>query len=161
MITSRQALTVRHQKTADNARERLLSDRVMRHHRTPGAQPAAPAITVTFPSLSAGLQLARDLGCLSPTEQKRRAVQIARGFKSHYLSELSYNSASGLAVALLRPARPGVDIPRWISVTSEGDIRVWEEELDQASAHGRSRAVLLMTLSLLTVVFSVCGFALL
>jgi hypothetical protein len=122
---------------AHTARERLLSDRVMRRNKSPGSddstsdttplsqtQTAAPAVKPLLP-LPEGDPLPR-------AEQEQRAVQVALGFRRYYLAE-TYWDESGIAVALVKPIFSGkrrADTPHKICVDADGNVSVLPVELD-------------------------------
>jgi hypothetical protein len=69
--------------TAATVRHRLLCDRIMRHNRDTAVLPR-----------------------LSPAEQYRQAMQIARCFKHHYLAEITCSDDHLMTVAVVRPVVP-------------------------------------------------------
>jgi hypothetical protein len=157
MITTRSAtITTRRRGTAITARDRLIQDKDPRRHKT-GTAPrpplAIPPITVTFRSLAAGLTLADDTFCLSPAEQKRRAIQIARSFKRHIMSELRYDDYSQSVVAVMKPAPTADGAPQAshrIRVDADGNINVCEEGVDCDNPASPHRSLLLTVCSVLT-----------
>jgi hypothetical protein len=93
--------------SAGLARARLLHD--VAHTRFQEPQPASQAKTLA--------------DSLSPDEQTSYAIQIAKSFKQHYLSEVLYLKDSRMAAATLKPINPA-DIPHTIYVDSDGNVDV-------------------------------------
>jgi hypothetical protein len=67
--------------SAAAVRNRLLHDRTMRHH-----------------------ELDLPLTYLTPAEQHRQVLQVARSFKHHYLAQIEYHDDCQLTIALVKPA---------------------------------------------------------
>jgi hypothetical protein len=67
--------------SAAMVRDRLLLDKTMRHHEQ-------------------NLHVIS----LSPIEQHRQVLQIARSFKHHYLAQIDYHDDRQLTIALVKPA---------------------------------------------------------
>lgn len=117
------------------ARQRLLGDRAMRRHAAPSISASsgsatAPSLTATFPPPVLGeITLpSRDARRphLSPADQRRQALHIARSFAGHYLTEIAYLPDQRLAVATIRPvpASHAYDVPRQISVDDAGNVDI-------------------------------------
>jgi hypothetical protein len=87
-------------RSAAAVRNRLLSDRTMRHHEH-------------------NMHVVH----LSPAEQRHQALQIVRSFKHHYLAQFSYHDDRHLTIALVKPAdirRPAHEI--WVDAA--GNVSV-------------------------------------
>jgi len=125
-MLSSQRLAQHPPSPASLARERLLRDRTLRRNRAPDPafQPlAAPSITATFPFLAAGPYLAEPR--LTPAAQHLQAIQVARGFRGHYVSEIKYNAQDHTAIARLRAKhdhRGRAD--HEITVDAQGNVNV-------------------------------------
>ncbi len=120
--------------SATTLRERLLSDPQMR--RNQAASQGSPAewvtpITATF----------ADHPRLSATEQKQRALQVAKSYKSHFLAEYRYRDDQNLAVAVIRP-RSTSDSVQQICVDADGNVSILDENLPQRLILSRVAVVL-------------------
>jgi hypothetical protein len=122
--------TVSRQSTALAARERLFRDPAMRHNRptyTANPDPPVSPTTVTFSAADLNSDPRTSDHRLSPAEQRRQAVQVAKSFKRHYLSEISYLDGCRLAVAVIRPTglpHGPADIAQKICVDVDGNVSV-------------------------------------
>jgi hypothetical protein len=111
---------------ASLARERLLRDRTLRRNRRPDAtlQPLAiPSITTTFAFLAAEPCAAE--ARLTPAAQSLQAVQVARGFRGHYLAKMEYNQEDHTAIARLRSKHDHSGCAdQKITVDAQGNVNV-------------------------------------
>lgn len=129
-------------RTASIARDRLLRDHAMRRNKAPlpGFSPLpAPPITETFAAQDArrAFSATWSFHHLSPLDQKREAIQIARSFRSHYVAEITYHDDHRTTTALLRPIQVrhhSLDVPHEISVDASGNVNVSCCEPSQAPA---------------------------
>lgn len=125
-MLSSQRLAHHPPSAASLARERLLRDRTMRRNRPPDPafQPlAVPSITTTFAFLAAEPCVAEPR--LTPAAQHLQAVQVARGFRGHYVSEIKYDAKARIAIARLRSKhdhRGQAD--QEITVDAQGNVNV-------------------------------------
>jgi hypothetical protein len=119
-------------RTASIARDRLLHDQATRRNKAPlpGFSPLpAPPITKTFAAQDARRALSAPWSFhhLSPLDQKREAIQIARSFRSHYVAEITYHDDHQTTIARLRPIHVrhhGLDVPHEIHVDASGNVNV-------------------------------------
>ncbi|NLX10206.1 MAG: hypothetical protein GXY36_11160 [Chloroflexi bacterium] len=141
------------------ARERLLGERHLRRQHLPfDIEPFTPVspITETFP---AGKIIHSAYGSLSAAEQKERAVQIARLFRSYTLSGVNYLHDEQLAVAVIVPsrsARYATESPQQICVDADGNVAVLHYNL---LLQGAPRLVLHRVLLVAVTTLSVLGAA--
>jgi hypothetical protein len=115
--------------SATTVRNRLLSDRTMRH--------------------------CEHVVHLSPAEQRRQALQIVRSFKHHYLAQLSYHDDRHLTIALVKPAdtrRPAHEI--WVDAA--GNVSVHHRDIQ--SKNYRLLRPICVALSIVLVCLSVIIF---
>jgi len=108
------------------ARERLLQDQAMRrNHADPQFSPLDPALfrlRDAIPPLRVS-QLAT--GRLSPSEQRKQALLVARSLKGQYLSGIMYLEDCQTTVAIVRPIhKQKGDVPHQISVDAAGNVSV-------------------------------------
>jgi hypothetical protein len=118
--------------SAATVRNRLLSDRTMRHHEHDV-----------------------DVVRLSPAEQRYRALQIVRSLKHHYLAQLDYHDDRHLTIALVKPAdsrRPAQEI--WVDAA--GNVSVHYREMQ--STNIRPLRPICVALSIALVCLSVIIF---
>ncbi len=110
--------------TAATVRNRLLRDTTMRHH-----------------------ERCLNTACLSPVEQHRQALQIARSFKHHYLAQIIYHDDYQMTTALVKPAdrrRPAHEI--WVDAT--GNVSVHHQDIRSASQHLSRRVLFVLSIVL-------------
>jgi len=109
----------------------------MRRNQTtyiPESYPPTPPVTVTFPAFPEDLSLlTAGPGGLTPTEQHQRAVEIARYFRDHYLSEIIYRDDRHIAIAIIRPRAD--DIPYKICVDRDGNVSIYPFEVSVPTLH--------------------------
>ena len=114
--------------SAATVRNRLLHDRTMRHH-----EPDPPTT------------------CLTPAEQHRQILQVARSFKFHYLAQIDYHDDRQLTIALVKP----VDLRRAaheIWVDAAGNISVQHRD-GQPVFHRLLRPILVGLFTALVCLF--------
>jgi hypothetical protein len=145
MITSRHISSATpNATTAACAHERLRSDTVMRRNKSgylPSFWPPAPPITTTLATAGPGNPKPIAYDGLSPIEQERRARQVARSFKQHYLSKIHYLSERRIAVAVVKPIRTGKTssgTAHRICVDTDGNVSI---DLTASYAPGRLKFV--------------------
>jgi hypothetical protein len=125
MINS-QRITVSRGNPAAAARERLLQDKAMRRNRDDAVftmlDPALLAWQTTTPPVKSTRPAA---GGLTPVQQRQQALLVARSFKEHYLSGISYREDCGTTIAIVRPIqRKKGNVPHRISVDPAGNVSV-------------------------------------
>lgn len=151
MITLRQIhIPTQRQSAALSARERLLGDSTMRRNQpdySADQHPPAPPITVTYETVS-GSDLCAPPTLFTRSEQERRAIQIARSFKHHYLSEMAHHDRKQLVVAILRPVGTR-SAPLRISVDPDGNVNVTPLRFAPDGPCWRAAAHFLLTRSML------------
>jgi hypothetical protein len=114
--------------SAGMVRDRLLLDTTMRHHER------------TLHAVH-----------LSPTEQCRQVLQIARSFKHHYLAQIDYHDDYQLTIALVKP----VDLRRAaheIWVDAAGNVSVRHRDMRPAVCR-LLRPILVVLLTTLVCLF--------
>lgn len=119
------------ERSAFSAKERLMHDGVMRASRSrrvasahrvslesvPGAEPST-RVPSRFSSLSV---------FLSPQEQRRRVMDVARSFEGHYLAAIDFMADRNLTVGTVKPVRStqrAVSEVVQICVDAQGNVSI-------------------------------------